>query len=117
MSQVRKRPRGPNLEERTSLRAKGLGWRTGGLADSEGGEEIGYVPKRDDDTACVRFNRKLAASAEGSPTVGRGMLGQTLRLGLESIQGHVVAFVVAAVVTEFYVGWAKEWWWWWSRWW
>jgi len=92
------------LEERTSLHAKGLGWRASRLADGEGGEEIGYVPKRDDDAACVRFDRKLAASTEGALTVGGGILGQAVRLGLESIQSHVVTCVVVAVVTEFCVG-------------
>jgi hypothetical protein len=96
------------MEERTILRAKGLGWRTSRLADSEGGEEIGYVPKGDDDTACVRFDRELAASAEGSPTVGGGTLGHAVRLGLESIQRHVVACVVVAVMAEFRVGWTGE---------
>lgn len=69
------------------------------------------MPKRDDDATCVRFDRKLAASTEGSPTVGGGILGQALRLGLESIQRHVVTCVVVAVMAEFCVGCAGALWW------
>ena len=64
------------------------------------------MPKRDDDTARVRFDGELAASAKGSPTVGGDALGQAVRLGLESIQRHVVACVVAAMA-KFCVGWAR----------
>lgn len=63
------------------------------------------MPKRDDDATCVRFDRKLAASTEGSPTVGGGILG------LESIQRHVVTCVVVAVMAEFCVGCAGALWW------
>jgi len=44
------------------------------------------VPKRDDDAARIRFDRKLTAPAEGPPTVGGGILGRAVRLRLESIQ-------------------------------
>ena len=87
--------------KRTSLHAKAPGWRVSGLAGGEDGEEIGYVPKRDGDATSVRFERELAASTEGSPTVGGCILGQAVRLG---IQRHVVACVVGAVKAEFCVG-------------
>ena len=109
------------FDERTSQHAKGPGWRAIGLAGGEDGEEIGYVPKRDDDATCVRFDRKLAATTEGSPTVGGGILGQTVLQGLavvqglesilgqtvlqglESVQRHVGTCVVVAVKAEFCV--------------
>ena len=101
----------------TSLHAKGPGWRASALAGSENSEEIGYVPKRDNDAACVRFDRKLAASTEGSPTVGGCILGQVVRLGLESIQRHVVTCVVVAVKAEFCVGCVGALRWCWCQWW
>ena len=58
------------------------------------------MPKHDGDAVRVRFDRKLAAPAEGPPTVGGGILE------IESIQWHVVTCVVAALMAGFCVGWA-----------
>ena len=44
------------------------------------------MPKCNDDAARVRFDGKLAAPAEGPTTVRGGILGQAMRLRLESIQ-------------------------------
>ena len=89
--------------KRTSLHAKAPGWKASGLASGEDSEEIEYVPKRDGVATCVRCDRKLTACTEGSPTVGRCILGQAIRRGLGGIQRHVVTCVVV-VKAEFCVG-------------